>query len=189
MFRKLIATALAVSFIAIATSGMMMFFVEKPSFTLQMHPVHKLFGLVIVVSAIAHIGLNNRALKNHLRSRAVSLFGATLVVALTLLYGVVINNEIPKSIAEPMDALATQAESLHKRNKTKSNESVLENRPLSRHIDDTLLRHLAVVDTLHYGQIGASVLAKKFKPTANENSKPGGAAFADTQAAMPNHFF
>ncbi|HAN60078.1 MAG TPA: hypothetical protein DCQ11_04415 [Gammaproteobacteria bacterium] len=55
MFRKLVAVTLFVSFIAMATSGLMMFFIEKPSFTIQMHPVHKLFGLLLVFAVIGHL--------------------------------------------------------------------------------------------------------------------------------------
>ena len=55
MFRKLVAVTLFVSFIAMTTSGLMMFFIEKPSFTIQMHPVHKLFGLLLVFAVIGHL--------------------------------------------------------------------------------------------------------------------------------------
>ena len=58
MFRKIVATTLFVSFLAMATSGLMMFFIEKPSFTIQMHPVHKLFGMLMVLAIIAHLSLN-----------------------------------------------------------------------------------------------------------------------------------
>lgn len=112
MIRKLAAIALAISFIAIATSGMMMFVIEKPSFTLQMHPVHKLFGLIMVLSALIHISFNYRMLLNHLRTRGSALFGALLVVMLTLLYGVALNNEVPVELAEQMDAAAAMAESI-----------------------------------------------------------------------------
>jgi hypothetical protein len=110
MFRKIIATTLFVSFLAMASSGMMMFFVEKPSFTIQMHPVHKLFGLLMVLAIIGHLSLNYRALLKHLKTKSVSIYGAVLIVILMALYGVSINNEVPKDIAEPMDALAAQAE-------------------------------------------------------------------------------
>ena len=110
MFRKIVATTLLVSFLAMATSGLMMFFVERPSFTIQMHPVHKLFGLVMVFAVIAHLSLNYRALLNHLKTKAVSIFGSVLVVILVALYGVSLNNEVPKDIAKPMDELANQAE-------------------------------------------------------------------------------
>ncbi len=111
MLRKIVAVALFVSFIAMATSGLMMFFIEKPSFTIQMHPVHKLFGLLLVIAVIGHLLLNYRALLNHLKTRSVSIFGAGLIVVLVLLYGVSLNNVVPKELAEPMDTLAAKVES------------------------------------------------------------------------------
>ena len=68
MFYKLVAVTLFVSFIAMSTSGLLMFFIERPSFTIQMHPVHKLFGLVMVAAMTAHIALNWRALRNYVRA-------------------------------------------------------------------------------------------------------------------------
>ena len=108
--RKIFAIALAISFIAMATSGMMMFVIEKPSFTIQMHPVHKLFGLVMIASVIGHLFFNYRALLNHLKTKSVSVFGGLLVVILMLVYGLALNNELPQAIAQPLDALAAQAE-------------------------------------------------------------------------------
>ena len=102
--------ALAVSFVALATSGLMMYFVEKPSFTIQMHPVHKLFGLVMVVAGIAHLTLNFRALRNHLKTRSVAVLGGVLVAVLLLLYGVAISNRVPADLAEQMDAAAARTE-------------------------------------------------------------------------------
>ena len=111
MFRKLVAIALFVSFLAMATSGLMMFFIEKPSFTIQMHPVHKVFGLIMVFAVIGHLTLNYRALVNHIKTRSVSIFGGVLIAILVLLYGVSISNKVPKELAEPMDALAAEIES------------------------------------------------------------------------------
>ena len=111
MFRKIVATTLFVSAVAMMTSGMMMFFVEKPSFTIQMHPVHKIFGLFMVLSIIGHLSFNFRTLLKYLKTKTVSMIGAGLVVILILLYTASFNNELPKEIAEPMDALAAQAES------------------------------------------------------------------------------
>lgn len=110
MLRRFATVSLAVSFVAMATSGLMMFFVEKPSFTIQMHPVHKLFGLVMVVAAIIHLTLNFQSLKVHLQTRKVALFGGILVIALVLLYGVAINNKIPSELAAQMDAAAAKVE-------------------------------------------------------------------------------
>ena len=110
MLRKFIAVALFVSFVAMATSGMLMFVIEKPSFTMQMHPVHKLFGLVMVLAVLGHLSLNSRSFLNHLKTKSVSIFGGVLVISLVLLYGVAINNEVPEKIAIPMDALAADVE-------------------------------------------------------------------------------
>lgn len=111
MIRKFSAITLTVSFIAMATSGMMMFFIEKPSFTIQMHPVHKLFGLIMVVAAIVHVSLNYQALLSHIKSKTSAIYGTALVVLLVALYGVAINNKTPKDLAEKMDSIAANVES------------------------------------------------------------------------------
>ncbi|MCW8824800.1 MAG: DUF4405 domain-containing protein [Gammaproteobacteria bacterium] len=110
MFRKLVAVTLLISFVAMATSGMMMFVIEKPSFTIQMHPVHKLFGLVMILAVMGHLALNGRVLFNHLKTRSTSVYGGMLVMALVLLYGVAMNNEVPEHLAMPMNALAAEVE-------------------------------------------------------------------------------
>jgi len=97
-----------------ATSGMMMFVIERPSFTIQMHPVHKLFGLLMVMAAATHLALNFRQLKNHLKTRSVVLAGVALIVALVLLYSVAINNKIDPELARKMDEAAAQQEA-HKK--------------------------------------------------------------------------
>lgn len=111
MIRKIAAISLAVAFLAMATSGLMMFFIEKPSFTIQMHPVHKVFGLIMVAAAIAHLSLNYRSLLNHLKTKSASIYGGVLVVVLVLLYGAAINNRVPEDLAETMDSAAAAAES------------------------------------------------------------------------------
>ncbi len=111
MFRKIIAVALFVSFLAMSTSGLMMFFIEKPSFTIQMHPVHKLFGLIMILSVIGHLTFNLKSILHYVKNRSVAIFGGVMVCMLVLLYGVVLNNEVPPEIAIPMDKLAAEAES------------------------------------------------------------------------------
>lgn len=110
MIRKITAVALAVSFLAMATSGMMMFVIEKPSFTIQMHPVHKFFGLVMVIAVISHLFYNYRSLLNHMKTKAVSIFGSALVVLLVMLYGVAIYNKVPEEFAKQMDEAASSFE-------------------------------------------------------------------------------
>lgn len=110
MARKFFAVSLFVSFIAMATSGMMMFVIERPSFTIQMHPVHKLFGVIMIISVVGHLCFNYKALLNHLKTKTVGLFGGVLVCLLVVVYGVAISNKVPDSIAIPMDKLAEDAE-------------------------------------------------------------------------------
>lgn len=111
MFRMIIAVALFVSFIAMSTSGLMMFFIEKPSFTIQMHPVHKLFGLIMILSVIGHLSFNLSSIVKYVKNRSVAIFAGVMVCVLVILYGVVLNNEVPAAIAIPMDKLAEEAES------------------------------------------------------------------------------
>ena len=111
MFRKIIAVSLFVSFIAMATSGLMMFVIEKPSFTVQMHPVHKIFGIIMIAAVIGHLSFNMRSLATYLKTKGVAIFGGIMVFLLVLLYGVAINNEVPAVIAKPLDSLAAEAES------------------------------------------------------------------------------
>lgn len=111
MMRKIIAVSLFISFIAMATSGLMMFVIEKPSFSIQMHPVHKLFGLIMIASVIGHLSFNYRSLLTYLKTKSVALYGGGMVCLLVLLYGVAINNKVPDSIAIPLDKLAAEAES------------------------------------------------------------------------------
>jgi len=93
-----------------ATSGLLMFVIEKPSFVIQMEPVHKLFGLVMVAAAIGHIYFNHRSLLNHLKTRGVLLLACILTGALVILYGVAINNPVPAALASRMDSAAAEAE-------------------------------------------------------------------------------
>jgi hypothetical protein len=111
MIRKIVAVSLFISFIAMATSGMMMFVIEKPSFTIQMHPVHKLFGLIMIASVIGHLCFNYGSLLKYIKTKPVAIFGSVMVCLLVLLYGVAINNKVPESIAQPLDNLAKKAES------------------------------------------------------------------------------
>jgi hypothetical protein len=111
MFRKIVALALFVSFIAMSTSGLMMFFIEQPSFTIQMHPVHKVFGLIMILSVIGHLSFNLSSIVKYVKNRSVAIFGGVLVCLLVTLYGVALNNEVPAAIAIPMDKLAAEAES------------------------------------------------------------------------------
>ena len=87
-----------------------MFVIEQPSFTIQMHPVHKLFGLLFIIAAVTHLIYNYRALIHHLKSKSSTVFASSLVVILVLWYGATINNKVPEELALTMDTAARQAE-------------------------------------------------------------------------------
>ncbi len=106
MFRRLVAICLLVSLVAMSTSGLMMFFIEAPSFTIQMHPVHKLFGLMMVFSASCHIYLNRRALFNHARQRSGAIALVALTVALVGLYALALQMDRHTPVGKQMDELA-----------------------------------------------------------------------------------
>lgn len=110
MRRRITATALLVSFIAMATSGLLMFIVDKPSFSIQMHPVHKLFGIVLIAAAISHIQLNARAIGVHLKERSGALSAAVLTMVLVLTYGLAVMNPIQPDLAAPLDEAAHRVE-------------------------------------------------------------------------------
>ncbi len=110
MFRKLTAITLFISFIAMSTSGLMMYVIEKPSFTLQMHPIHKNFGLIMIAAVIAHLWFNYKSLLAYFKNQSTYAYTAVLVVLFVVLYGMAINNKVPLALAEPMDKLAEQAE-------------------------------------------------------------------------------
>lgn len=110
MFRKYVAICMFISFVAMSTSGLLMIIIDRTSFTLQMHPVHKLFGIIMIITALAHITLNFRGLKAHIKARAVAIFAGLLVAALVGLYAVALNNSVPSDTATQLDALSKKAE-------------------------------------------------------------------------------
>ena len=87
MLRRIAAVSLAVSFVAMATSGILM-----------------------ILAAVTHLSLNFRGLVNHLRTRSIAVYGSVLVAALVLLYGVAIQKEIPAELAKQMDEAAAKVE-------------------------------------------------------------------------------
>ncbi len=106
MIRKITAITLLVSWIALASSGMLMLWMDQPSFTLRMHPVHKLFGVLLVIAVSVHIMLNRRALAAHLSTRAGWTTAVTLGVVLAITYTIVAFSHVPEELARPLDEAA-----------------------------------------------------------------------------------
>ena len=112
MFRKFVAVTLAISFLAMATSGLAMFFIAQTSFTIQMHPVHKLFGILMVLAAASHITLNFRLLRKHLTFKRVTAWGIVLLVILILLWALALNRPVPADQAKELNRLSAEVEQL-----------------------------------------------------------------------------
>ncbi|PTT79591.1 hypothetical protein DBR42_21090 [Pelomonas sp. HMWF004] len=110
MIRKLTALCLLVSFIALASSGLLMLVVDRPSFTLRLHPVHKLFGLVLVAAAGVHLALNARALRQHLRDGRVQVAGVVLAVVLAATYAAAALRPLDEATAQQLDNAAQRLE-------------------------------------------------------------------------------
>jgi hypothetical protein len=72
--------------------------------------VHKLFGLLMVMAAAAHLVLNFRQFKNHLKTRSVALAGVALIGTLMVLYSVAVNNKVGPELARKMDDAVAQQE-------------------------------------------------------------------------------
>ena len=111
MIRKVTSVSLLVSFLAMSTSGTLMLVVSQPSFTMQMHPVHILFGLVLIVSVLTHLTLNYKSLLFYLKSKTPELVLGFLTVLLVVAYGVALNKQISRKLALQMDEAAFEAES------------------------------------------------------------------------------
>lgn len=108
--RALTAITLFISFVAMSTSGLLMLVIDRPSFTIRMHPVHKLFGVLMVLAVLSHLGLNHRMLLAHARQRAVAWVGAGLGAVLVLLYAVVAFNAPDPGQAAIIDQAAQRLE-------------------------------------------------------------------------------
>lgn len=67
MFRQFISLTLLVSLVALSSSGIMMILLGSFEFQLQMHPVHKIFGILLTLSGAFHVYYNFAAIElgNH----------------------------------------------------------------------------------------------------------------------------
>jgi uncharacterized membrane protein len=110
MIRKITAVSLLVSFIAMSTSGITMLVISRPSFTMQMHPVHILFGIILIISVLSHLTFNYKSLLSYLKSKTPLLVLSILTVLLVVAYGISLNKKIPGNLALQMDKAASEAE-------------------------------------------------------------------------------
>ena len=88
MFRKLVSLTLLVSLVALSSSGILMIVLGSLEFQLQMHPVHKIFGILLTVSGGFHLYYNFGAIKKYLGNKKLALVTLFLTVIMVGLYAV-----------------------------------------------------------------------------------------------------
>ena len=110
MFRKTVSITLLVSLMALASSGMLMIFLNSLEFQLQMHPVHKIFGILMTLSGAFHVYFNFKPIKKYLSLRKVFVFGVGMVLIMSFLYVVGMNKPLDKQKIQEIEVLMLQLE-------------------------------------------------------------------------------
>ena len=110
MFRKVVSITLLVSLMALASSGMLMIFLNSLEFQLQMHPVHKIFGILMTISGAFHVYFNFKPIKKYLSLRKLLLFGVGMVLMMSMLYLVGMNKPLDQKKIQEIELLMSQLE-------------------------------------------------------------------------------
>lgn len=111
MLRQYVSITLIFSLIAVGVSGLLMIVLNSFSFQLQMHPVHKVFGIMMVLSGSLHIGLNANPVRSYLKNKNVLVYGAILSVFLILLFVVGLNKPMDQANIELIEQTMSLMES------------------------------------------------------------------------------
>jgi hypothetical protein len=85
VLRRVSSVTLAVAFVAMATSGLVMLLVDRFGLQLRMHPVHNVFGVIMVASGLLHAAFNWKTLVANLRLRRLMTLGILLASLMVLL--------------------------------------------------------------------------------------------------------
>jgi hypothetical protein len=107
--RRVSSVTLAVAFVAMATSGLLMLVVDRLGFQLRMHPVHNVFGIIMVVAGLLHACFNWKALTAHLRPRWAMTLGALLAGMMVLLLLGGLTSPIDGEVIRKVDGLLSAA--------------------------------------------------------------------------------
>lgn len=110
MLRKLTSIVLLISTIAVGSSGLFMIFLNSFTFQLQMHPVHKIFGIIMCISGGLHICFNFRPIKSYLKDRKLSIVGTLLTVLMIFLYAIGLNRPIDQDVVKGIEKVMSQLE-------------------------------------------------------------------------------
>ena len=103
MFRKITSMTLLVSLLAVGISGLCMIFLGSFEFQLRMHPIHKVFGLIMCISGLAHIALNLKPIKSYLKISKVAITTALLIAFSMLLLAAGMKKPIDNDVVHEIE--------------------------------------------------------------------------------------
>jgi len=110
MMRRLTTSVLLVAFVGMASSGLMMMVVDQPSFTLRLHPVHKVFGIVLVAAVGMHLFTQLPHLMRHLKAPAPRCVAGLVLLLLVTCYALAWMNPVAPEQAQQLDDMARRIE-------------------------------------------------------------------------------
>lgn len=110
MLRQFTSITLVISFFALGVSGVMMIILNSFAFQLQMHPVHKVFGIMMVLAGSLHVSLNITAIKNYLKNKRTLVLGVAMSCLLIFLFVVGVTKPMNQSTVEKVEQLMSQME-------------------------------------------------------------------------------
>lgn len=113
MIRKIASTTLLVSLIALASSGIMMIILDSLEFNLRMHPVHKIFGILMSISGIVHLYFNFNTIKKYLSSKKVLVYGIVMLLFMALLYFAGYKKPINKEIIKEIEITSSKLQEVN----------------------------------------------------------------------------
>lgn len=111
MFRQFVSLTLLVSLVALSSSGILMILLGSFEFQLQMHPVHKIFGILLTLSGAYHLYYNFSAIKKYLSKRKMMLFAMVMTFLMITLYAVGMAKPIDKEKIQQIEKILSTMES------------------------------------------------------------------------------
>lgn len=111
MFRQYVSVTLLVSIVALGSSGLLMIILDSFEFQLQMHPVHKVFGIIMCAAGCLHVFLYFEPIKKYLRSKTLLVTGLALSAFMVLLLAVGLSKPIDQGMLDAVEDAMTQVES------------------------------------------------------------------------------
>jgi len=110
MFRKIVGVTMAAAFAAMASSGLLMLFSESMAFQFRVHPVHKVFAVVMVAAGLCHLFLNRAALRTYLKERGPLIAGVALVLVMAAGYIAGFTRTLDEDLGKTLDEIAKQVD-------------------------------------------------------------------------------